>query len=187
VNSVLGVYRVIREEPLNFWMFVAVNFIFGGMAIWLPPAVATHHPTATAGHELLNAIDLGHGYLFALPLLAAAFSYMVREYRENTLTEFKDLKLYATSFAFILMVIMAILLTVITYRGFTPPQSKILVCDPRLITQVLLTTLALFTAAYLFCLERLDEYPEFGKGLKDKQTKKIQDEMGGKSSTGIET
>ena len=187
MNSVLGIYRVIREEPLNFWMFVAVNLFLGGIAIGLPPAIATHHPTATASHELLVAIDLGHGYLFALALLAATSAYMVREYRENTETEFKDLKLYATSFSFILMVIMAILLSVMTYRSFTSPESRILSWNPRLITQVLLTILALLTAAYLFCLERLDDYPDYGKGLKDRQAKKIRDGMEGKSSTGIET
>jgi hypothetical protein len=187
MSSVIGIFRVIQQEPLNFWIFVAVNLFFGGMAIWLPPGVATHHPTATASHELLIAFSLGHGYLFALALLAAASSYMVREYREKMETDFKDLKLYATSFSFILMVIMAILLALITYRGFAPPESKILAWDLPLITQVVLAILALFTAAYLFCLERLDDYPEFGKGLKDKVSRKIRSEMNGKSSTGIET
>ena len=187
MSSVLGIYRVIREEPLNFWMFLSVNQFFGGMAIWLPPAIATHHPVATASHELLAAIELGNGYLFALSLLAAASSYMVREYRNNTNTDFKDLKLYATSGSFILMVIMAILLTTMTFSSFTPPQNKVLNRHPQLILQVLLTILAILTAAYLFCLERLDNYPEIGRGLKDKITKNIREEMEGKSTTGIET
>jgi TRAP-type C4-dicarboxylate transport system permease large subunit len=187
MSSILGVFRVIQEEPLNFLMFLAVNLLFGGMAIWLPPAIATHHPVATASHELLVAIGLGHGYFFALALLAAAFSYMVREYRDNTKTEFKDLKLYATTISLILMFVMAVLLTAMTYGGFAPTDRKELVWHPKLMLQVFLTLCALLMSAFLFCLERIDVYPEYGKGLRDRTAKKLRAEMEEQSATGIET
>ncbi len=187
MGSVLGVFRVIREEWLSFWIFVAINLVFGGMAVWLPPVIASQHPTATPAHELRTAMELGHAYLFALALLAAAVSYMVREYRQNAKTEFKDLKLYATFCSLFLMFLMGVLLASMISGGMSSPRVPKEVFWTPLITESMLAALALLMAAFLFCLEHLDDYPDYGKGLKDKAAKTIKSGMNGQSSTGIET
>lgn len=79
MRDILGIFRVIRAEPLVFGIFLGVNLFFGGMAVWLPPVLATQHPSASPGHEFLAALGQGNGYLFGLPVLAATSSYWLRE------------------------------------------------------------------------------------------------------------
>lgn len=192
MGSVLEIFRVIREERLAFWIFLGVNLGFGGMAIWLPPVVATQHPSANPLHELLTALEQGHGYIFGLALLAAAASYWLRDYLDNKETDFKVLKLSATLLSFVIMVLMALFLGIMIYQGFISQnclgncEAKTTIWSP-LITQILFTVFALVMATYLFCLERLDNHPDVGKGLKDKTTKRIAAGMDDTSSTGIKT
>jgi len=182
MNNVLGVFRVINEEKLFFWLFVGVNLFFGAMALWLPPVIATLHPIASPLVELLKAFDQGNGYLFGLALLAAAVSFWMRQYIDNNDSEFKTLKLASTSFSFLIMFLMAIFLTATIYSGFSSEidDSKVAyscIHWGALITQILFTIFAAITATYLFCLERLDKFPEYGIALKDKTERKIQNGM----------
>ena len=187
MGDVLGVFRVIREESVNFLIFVIVNLFFGGMALWLPPLLAAQHQTEGAAHQFGHVLEIGHGYLFALALLAAACSYMVREYRENTKSEFKDLKLSATSIAFALMLLMAVCLGILIWAGFPHKETGETINGSALAFEFVLALLAILMSAFLFCLERIDEHPDIGKGLKDKRTRLLKAAMDGSSSTGIKT
>ena len=166
--AVLGIFRVIREEKLAFWIFVGVNLGFGGMAIWLPPIVATQDSSASPGHELLLALAQGNGYLFGLALLAAASSYWLRDYLDDKETEFRTLKTSATLFPIVLMIAMSLFLAIIVYRGFQsplyPPGSPRTVLWGSLITQIILTIFALITATYLFCPRAFRRPPGVWKG-----------------------
>src|SRR5258708_2677508 len=151
MGSVVGIFRVIREEQLPFWIFFGVNLFFGGMAIWLPPAIASQHPVALPARELLVVFEQGNGYLYGLALLAAASSYWLREYLNDKETGFKNLKLCATLLSFVLMIVTSIFLAVKIYQGFSSAFP-----GPRTInwgslgTQIIFTVMALVMATYLF-------------------------------------
>lgn len=192
MGDILGIFRVIRAEPLVFGIFLGVNLFFGGMAVWLPPVLATQHPVASPGHEFLAALGQGNGYLFGLPVLAATSSYWLREYLYNKKSDFKTLKIFSALLAAGLMIVMALFLGSLISRGFLPPSSASNGSSPALLssavlTQIVLTLLAFAMAVYLFCLEHIDNYPEFGKALKDKTTREMQAGMDVQSTTGYKT
>lgn len=188
LSTVIKVFQVISAERPAFLIFLSVNLFFGGAALWLPSLVATQHPTAGPFNELIKAFEQGNGYLFGLALLAAASSYWMRDYLEERKSDFKQLKLFATGASFLIMILIWGLLALLIYKGFTPPPANTDMALGPLITQVIFTVIALVMAMYLFCLERIDNYPEFGKDLKDKRTEEnIQQMDEQKSKTGLET
>jgi len=187
ISTVIKVFHVITEEAPAFWIFLGVNLFFGGAALWLPSFVATQHPTAVPFSELIKAFEQGNGYLFGLALLAAASSYWMREYLEEKKTDFKRLKFFATGASFLIMILIWGLLALMIYKGFAPPTAETNVALGPLVTQIVFTVIALVMATYLFCLERIDNYPEFGKNLKDKVTEKNINQMDEPSKTGLET
>lgn len=192
MGDLLGIFRVIRAEPLVFGIFLGVNLFFGGMAVWLPPVLATQHPFASPGHELLVAFGQGNGYLFGLPVLAATSSYWLREYLFSKESDFKTLKIFSALVASGLMIVMALFLGSLISGGFVLPSPTSNANPPdisigSLVTQIVLTLLAFVMAVYLFCLEHIDDYPQFGKALRDKTTREIQAGMDVQSTTGYRT
>lgn len=190
MGDILGIFRVVRAEPLVFGIFLLVNLFFGGMAIWLPPVLATQHPSASAGHEFLVALNQGNGYLFGLPVLAATSSYWLREYLSNKDSDFKTLKTFSALLASGMMVVMALFLGSLISRGFIPLNQGDTLPDifsGSVLTQLILSLLSFLTAVFLFCLEHIDEYPEYGKAFKDKKTRELAAGMETQSKTGIKT
>jgi hypothetical protein len=192
MGDILGIFRVIRAEPLVFGIFLGVNLFVGGMAVWLPPVLATQNPVASPAHELLVALRQGNGYLFGLAVLAATSSYWLREYLNSQKSDFKTLKIFSALLAAGLMTVMALFLGSLISGGFLPPSATSTANPPTLLsssalTQIALTLFAFVMAVYLFCLEHIDNYPQFGKALRDKTTREIEAGMDGQSITGYKT
>lgn len=183
MGAILDVFRVVREEGLAFGIFLGVNLFFGGMALWLPPALATQNISASPLQDFVTALEQGNGYLFGLALLAATSSYWLREYLANKDSDFRSLKMGAAAVAVGIMIIMSILLGAMLSRT----SAGAPVSGSALITQGGLTVAAFLTAVYLFCLEHIDQYPEYGKSLKDKTTKEMKAKMDDASKTGYRT
>lgn len=183
VKNVFGVFRVVREELTYFFLFLFLNLFFGALGLWLPPMLAAIDLHASPLTEFVKAIRAGNGYLFGLPLLAAGSMYLFREYRESKSSEFKNIKLMAFIFTLALMMLMALSLAPCVISQFDvldstqPPQVRPPIGNFGIGFQILLTIVGLTVAVFTFCLELIDDYQEYGKGLKDKTRKKLEKEM----------
>lgn len=190
MKAILGVFRVIQEELVEFIGFVGINVIFGAMAIWLPVALALFFPFASPKDEFLSGLAEGNGCLFGLAILTGASSYLVREYRSSKQSEFKSAKTISAFVAIILSALMSITIGALSVTRFFDAQHANLPANSRSNTglislQISLTLLSFLMSLYFFCLERIDDYPEYGKGLRDKKSKALIASMEANSSTGI--
>ncbi|PYE26358.1 hypothetical protein C7410_103277 [Paraburkholderia silvatlantica] len=184
IKNLIGVYRVIREVPTYFLLFLILNLVFGALGLWLPPMLAAADLHASSLTEFTKAMRAGNGYLFCLPLLASASMYVFREYKESKNSEFKDIKLMAFFLALGLMVAMALFLAPCVIAQFDLPQSvpseqqiRSPIGNLGIGLQMLLTLLGLTLAIFMFCLESIDDFQEYGIGLKDKTRKKLEQQM----------
>lgn len=176
IDPVIKVYRgVISAQKQAFWLFLVVNIFFGGLGVWLPPVLATQDPRVSAWKEFIKALQQGNGYLFALAISTTSTSYLALEYLDEKKTDFRQIKLLAGILVLVSVILMAILLSESISSGFATIMSsnESTTNTIQLLTEGVFTILSVFAAAFLFCLERIDEYPEYGKELKDRKTKLI--------------
>ena len=176
IEPVFKVYRVISVQKQAFWLFLVVNVFIGGLGLWLPPVLATQDSRASSTMEFIKALQNGNGYLFALAILTTSAAYLALEYLDEKKTDFRQIKLLAGIFVLVLVMLMAILLGASINRGFSSTLmsgNESITYTIPLLTEGVCTLLSVFAASFLFCLEQIDEYPEYGKGLKDRQTTKL--------------
>jgi len=187
LENFVGVFRVAQEEKLTFLIFIFINLLFGALGIWLPPALAAQDISAISSDEFIKALRAGNGYLFSLALLSASSVYMLREYFDDKSSEFKQIKAITLVAAATLMLLMAFFLVPYITSQF-PAQEKMArvpVPGAALAVQSVLTVFSLICAVFLFCLEMIDNYPQYGFGLKDKERRKLNKEINSASDSNI--
>ncbi|CAB3770233.1 hypothetical protein [Paraburkholderia solisilvae] len=188
-KNMLSVFRIVGEVPSYFVFFLLINVAFGGMGLWLPPILAANDLQASPTVEFIKVIRQGNGYLFALPLLAAASMYLFREYRESKNSEFKDIKLTTFIITLVLMMVMGVTLGPCVTSQFDvsnsiqPAQIRPPMSGFGMVIEIILTLASLLLAIFLFCLELIDDYQQYGKGLKDRARKKLEEQMDAAANT----
>jgi len=183
VKDIFGVFRVVSEEWLDFFVFCFANLFFGAMALWVPPVIAAMNDGVSLGCEFTEALRRGHGYFYALAILSASFPYWLREFKSAKETAFFSLKLGTGIFSGLIIVVCALFVSVLVNNGMhhADTQAATMRTWP-LYAEMLLTIVAFALTAYLFCLEHIDKYPEYGKALRDREVKRIVHEMDGATS-----
>lgn len=171
----LGVFKVIAEKRLEYLIFIGSNIFFGALGLWAPPLLAWVYGSSDPKTEYANALAGGTGYTFALACVATALTYLIKEYRRNEESDFKDIKITGALFATFLMVLMAILFGG-QIKGTSASISAGLHPHATLF-QNLLTFLSVVVASYLFCLEQIDEFPDIFTDLKDRSRPKLRKAM----------
>jgi hypothetical protein len=170
----LKVYRVIGETKLEFLVFLGLNLFFGGLGLWLPPFLALID-SSNASDRYSKALDEGAGYIFALSFVTVAGTYLIKEYRFNQRSDFKDLKVMGGLLSLALLFFMGLVLT-------NQISSQILGSTKALtfgshMLQSALTALGVVAASYLFCLEQIDQYPDVGADVKDRTRRQFRKAM----------
>jgi len=181
MRDILGVFRVVREEKLDFFVFCFANLFFGAMALWVPPVVAATMVNADPMSEFGEVLRQGHGYFYALAILSASFPYWLREFIGDMPKTFFKLKLGTGMLSGAVIVICALFVPLVVLHGVTHqvPTEAATMRTWVLTAEVLCTVAALILTAYLFCLEHIDKYPQYGKALRDEAVKRIGEEMDG--------
>lgn len=187
----LGIFRVAKQEPFYFTVFIMMNFIFGALGLWLPAASALGDSLAHAWPEFLKVWKQGSGYSFSLALLAASASFVFKESSDGNETQFKQLKKGALLFTLVLAVVILTLLNNCITAQFEPMQingqliNRPPVSTANLIAQCFFTVISVLWAIFLFCLEFIDQYDDYGKDLKDKRREKMLDAINNVDSSPV--
>lgn len=155
-------FTLVRKDPAEFWIFLLVNLFFGGAGLWFP-AVGSYFSDVGMVSQVGKALDSGTGYMLSITLLASSLSFIVREYLGNEPSDFRDVKTIVGVLAFMLLMTMfalAIFTVSVQQLGLYPETSAKPIWATRHTFQAGLALLGFLFAAFLFCVERIDEYPE---------------------------
>jgi len=181
VNNLFDAYRLISKRPAEFWLFLVVNFVLGGLGLWLGP-VAAAFASRDVGEEFVKSLSGSTGYFLSIALIASSASFFVREYISNkSVDAFREIKsilgLAVFVWILLLLAIVSILTTVNLGAALGGTAMTKFAWTHGYTLQIVLTALSFAVAAFLFCVEHINEFPEQFAGWKTEKQKELNEQI----------
>lgn len=196
LREALGLFGIVRREPLRFAVYSSVNILIGALGIIAPIAAGLYLAPGPV-RDLTRVLQDGNGYTFALALLATSSAFLANDVIDRRKTSYVGLRVFAAGGA------LALLLTLASFSGvhfaakvlqaLAPATAQLTFKDDAMRQWTGRETwqagLVLMTVAYgiwLFCLQRIDAYDDFAQGFRDKRSELIIRANEASSGSGIE-
>lgn len=168
--------KVINAEMTEFLIFAAAACFLGAYSLWGPVIIGLYLPAGDPMRELKNVLDSGQGYSFAISMLGVALGYIFREYRAGQQSEFKELKTRAAWLSLVILLFLLVIKTIDTTGRISTPSS-LSMSDTGRLAQAGFVLLAVYFSVVMFCIQKVDDYPEAGVELRDKTVAEMRKKM----------
>lgn len=151
LTRLLKPLTIIPQVQSGFWIFVLITIVIGQLGILCGLLFTMKTSTLTFRGLLADNLCLGNFYTFSISLIASSFTPFLIEYIDKKEIRFKHMKVTASLFA---GVVLLIPMTVL-FSQLVNPTQPITSAGTLDWIQLLFYILSIFACIYLFCLSLL--------------------------------